>query len=102
MEGLAEEFFQSVQNQVRQRRRDDSALRRPRLRGEQSSLFNVAGGQPFLEHCHIPRDVLEHPIVADVIEATFYVTFQHPLRRVVVVQCFETLLDGVSRGIAPS
>src|SRR2546430_14234350 len=71
MEGLVEEIFQSVQNQVRQRGRDDAALRRARFGGEQGSIFDVASAQPFLKHRRIHWDVLEHPVVTDVIEATF-------------------------------
>ena len=98
VEGLVEEFFQSIQNQVRQRGRDDAALRRARLGGEQGSIFDVASTQPFLKHRRIRGDVLEHPVVTDVIEATLDVAFQHPLRRRALAQCFEALLNGVRGG----
>src|SRR2546430_8932012 len=77
MEGMVEEIFQSVQNQVRQRGRDDAALRRARFGGEQGSIFDVASAQPFLKHRRIRWDVLEHPVVTDVIEATFDRSEEH-------------------------
>ena len=97
-----EAFFQpglqSVQNHVGQRGRDDAALRRARLRGKQDSFFDVASAQPFLKHHRVHKDMLAHPVVTDVIEATFDVTFQHPLRRVAVGQCCKALLNGVGGG----
>ena len=42
--------------------------------------------------------MLEHPLMADVVEATFNVAFQHPLRRASPAQCVETLLEGGGRG----
>jgi len=94
-EGLVEEFFQSIQNQVRQRGRDDAALRRARLGGEQGSIFDVTSAQPFLKHHRIREDMLAHPVVADVIKAAFDVAFQHPRRRTTLGQRFEALLNGV-------
>jgi len=46
---------------------DDAALRRTRFRGKQGSIFHVTGLQPFLEHHLVREDMLEHPVVADVI-----------------------------------
>ena len=39
--------------------------------------------------------MLAHPVVTDVIKATFDVAFQHPRRRTTLGQCFEALLNGV-------
>ena len=97
-EVFGEKFFQSVQGHVRQRGRDDAALRRARLRWKQVSIFDVAGLQPFLKHHFVRGDVAEHPIVTDVVEAAFDVTFQHPLCRTPSVQCVEALLESVSGG----
>ena len=79
--GLLEKPLQPVQCQVRQRRRDDAALWRTCLRGEQRSIFHEASLQPFPQHLLVRGDVVEHPFVADVIEAATNVAFQHPLRR---------------------
>jgi site-specific DNA recombinase len=65
-------------------RSNDAALRRARLRGEQGSVFDITGFQPFLEHHLVREDMVEHPLMADVIEAAFDVALQHPLRRAFV------------------
>ena len=97
-EVFGQQRFQSVQRQVRQRGRDDAALRRARLRGEQGSIFDVTGFQPFLEHKLVHGDMFEHPIMADVVEAAFDVAFQHPLRRTAPAQRVKTLLERVGSG----
>src|ERR1035438_9573426 len=46
----------------------------------------------------VREDMLEHPFMADVVEAAFDVAFQHPLRRASPAQCVETLLECVGSG----
>src|ERR1700722_16926959 len=77
-EGVLEQSLQPIQCQVRQRRRDDSALRCTCLRRKQRSIFHVARLQPFLQHLFIRGDVVEHPSVADVVEAATDVTLKNP------------------------
>jgi hypothetical protein len=96
--GYSLEQADRITGQVRQRGRDDAALRRARLRGERGSVFDVTGFQPFLEHHLVREDMVEHPFVADVVEAAFDVAFQHPLRRTAPAQCIEALLERVGSG----
>ena len=49
-EVLLQEWFQSVQSQVGQRGRDNPALWRACLGGEQGSIFHEARLQPFAQH----------------------------------------------------
>src|SRR6266498_1968008 len=74
-EALFQESLQSVQGHVRQSRRSDSALRRPRFGGKPSSFFHVASLQPLPKHLFIHRDILEHPVRTDLIETAFDVAF---------------------------
>ena len=43
-------------------------------------MLNLTGLQPFLEHQLVRRDVLEHPVVTDVVEAALNVAFENPRR----------------------
>ncbi len=101
-ESFPEERFQSVQHHVRQRRRDDTALRRSRLRGEQGSIFQIPGFQPVAQNRFIHGNLIEHPFVADIIEAAPNIALQHPLRRIFPAQVMVTLRNGIGRTSARS
>src|SRR5262245_60144911 len=58
----------------------DAALRRARFGREQVSILDVTGFQPLAKHSLVRGDMLEHPLVTDVVEAAFDVALQHPLR----------------------
>ena len=72
--------LQSVQCQVGQRGRDNPALWRACLRGEEDSIFHEARLQPFLQHHLVRGNVPEHPFVTDVVKTSANVAFQHPRR----------------------
>jgi hypothetical protein len=59
---------------------------------EQRSIFHEARFQPLLQHLFVSGDVIEHPSVADVIEAATDVTLQHPLGAVSQAHNIEALL----------
>src|SRR5947207_3216451 len=99
-ERLLEQRFQSVQCQVRQRRRDNPALRSACLGREEDSIFNEPGFEPFAEYPFVYENVAEHPLVGDVVETSANVAFQNPLGAVAFAQRQETLPDGVSRTAA--
>jgi hypothetical protein len=50
----------------------------------------------FCKHLFVSGDVIEHPSVADVVEAATDVTLQHPLGAVSHAHNIEALLDSVS------
>jgi hypothetical protein len=62
--GDFQELLQSVQRHVRQRWRDDAALRRACLGGEPGSVLDVAGFQPFPQHLRVGGNLIQHPLVA--------------------------------------
>ena len=99
-EVLLQEWFQSVQSQVGQCGRDNPALWRSSLRGEDDSIFHEPGFEPFTQHFLVGGNVSEHPFVTDVVETTANVALQHPSRTVLVGQHEEALPDGVSRASA--
>jgi len=43
-------------------------------------LFPVSGFEPFAEHLFVHEDILQEPLVANLVEAGFDVAFQYPLR----------------------
>jgi hypothetical protein len=82
-EGLAEEFsnpsktmFASVGEMMPPCGVPASVGNRVRFRCSQRPAISEAPPYPW--------DMLAHPVVTDVIEATFDVSFQHPLRRVAI------------------
>ena len=85
----------SLLRQVRQRGRDDSALRCACLRRKQRSIFHEARLQPFPQYLLIRGDVVEHPCVADVVEAATDVALKNPLCTAPVGKRTEALLDGI-------
>ena len=99
-EVLLEQSLQTVQCQVGQRRRDNPALWRACLCGEEDSIFHEPGFEPFAQHFLVGGNVAEHPFVGDVIKTSTNVALQHPRRTVLAGQHEEALANGVSRASA--
>jgi hypothetical protein len=92
--GDFQELLQSVQGHIRQRRRDDAALWRACLRGEQGSIFNVAGFQPAPQNFRVRGNLIQHPLVTEIIEAAANIAFQNPRRVVAATPASERRDDG--------
>ena len=83
-EVLFQEWFQSVQSQVGQCGRDNSALWCACLGGKQGSIFHEARLEPFVQHFLVRGNMGEQPFVTDVVETSANVALQHPRRTVLV------------------
>ena len=51
--------------------------------------------EPFAQHPFIHRDILDEPLMADMVETPLDVSFEHPLRGFFFRQVSETLFDGI-------
>jgi hypothetical protein len=76
---LQEVSFKSIKHHVCENWGDDASLWRPRLGVVVYAFFHIARLQPFPEYHLIHRDMGEHPIMTDVIEATLDIAFHYPL-----------------------
>ncbi|SRR6266700_1114669 len=63
-------LFQPVQSQISQYWGNYSPLRSACGSRKQSAFFQVAGLEPLLENLLVHRDVLQNPIVANLVEET--------------------------------
>ena len=61
----------------------------------QLPLFNVPAFEKLFEDTLIHGNVFKNPIVADIVEASFYVSFQHPLRGGGYGETIKAVLDGI-------
>src|SRR6266850_5506497 len=85
----------AVQREVGQQWRDKPALRCARGSRKQLFLFPVTGFQPRFEQLLIHWDVLQQPVVADFIETSLDISFQHPLRAGLLRQTSEALFQSI-------
>src|SRR6266851_5654489 len=101
-EGDFQELLQSVQGHVCQRWRDNSALRRTRLRWEQGAILDVACFQPSPQHLRVRGNLVKHPLVAEKIKTTANVAFENPRRVVLPTEHAITLLNCVCCAAFPA
>ena len=73
--------MQAVKRHVRKSRRYDTSLGSTLFGGKELFVEYKTAFKPFPEHHFIHRDIVEQPFMADVVEASFNVALQNPLRR---------------------
>ena len=79
--------------------RDNPALRCAFRGGEENLLLQETRLQPFPEHVLVHGDVVQQPVMADLIKACFDIPFQNPFRTGGIPQDLVTLIQGI--GTAP-
>ena len=94
---LGQKFLDTIERHIRKCRRNDTALRSTFLGGEKLFVENETAFQPFAEHHFIHRDIVQQPVVADVVEASFDVALHNPLRGWLFGQVDIALVYGVAR-----
>ena len=75
---------------------NNPSLRRARLGVEQTPIFDLPSFQPLSQHFFIHRDVLEHPLVTDVIETAANIAFPHPRRARLSTELNKALRNSIS------
>ena len=89
--------FQSVQCHVRQGWRDDSALRRTCFGCRQLAFVDHSCLQPLVNDAPVHADVLQQPLVVDMVKTAFDVRLQHPWGRGLLGEAAEQLAHGIGR-----
>ena len=93
-------LFHAVQHEVGQQRRDQAALGGSGGGRKQLALFPVAGLKPGAQQALVGRDMRQQPRVADFIEASPDVAFQHPGGAGFAGEHGEALLQGIGTASA--
>ena len=99
-EAGAQQRLQSVESEVRQSGGDDPTLRRSRFRSAEPAEVDDSGLQPFSQHDPVHGDVGQQPVVIQMVEASFDVRVQYPLRGTNTRQDNEALRSRVHGGPA--
>src|SRR6476659_9072771 len=69
----------TIECHVAHYRRNNSALWGTFRSREQLAGFDKSGFQPFTQYQFVCANVTAHPLMADMVKASFYVTFEYPL-----------------------
>ena len=84
--------FHPIKCDVRQCRGDYSALGCPLVGHVEHILFYHSRLKPLAEHFLVDYDIVKQPFVADMVEASLYVTLKHPLSRGLLVKALVYLV----------
>lgn len=64
----------------------------------QLSLIDIPGREPLPEQSLVHRDMLEHPVVREIVETPRNVAFEYPLSRCFPAEKIEALFDCIGGG----
>ncbi|MNN45207.1 hypothetical protein D3C81_1595300 [compost metagenome] len=70
--------LQPVQRPIRKGRADDAALWRSSCGCHQLLPVNYPGFQPFRQDRLVHEDIVDQPLMVDIVEKTFDIRIQHP------------------------
>ena len=97
METVREDFLHSVQRHIGKNRGNDAALGSALVGGEQLTLEYKSCFQELLQYRFVHGDMLNEPVMANVVKTPFDVALQHPLRGEAAAECCENIFTGVLR-----
>ena len=94
---VTQDFLHSVQRQVCKYGGDDAALGCARIGGEQLIAEHKSRFQKLFQYRFVHGNMLNEPVVADMVITPFDVALQHPFRGVAAAECREDIFTGILR-----
>ena len=97
VETIREDFLHSVQRHVCENRGNDAALGSTLISGKQFPLKYKTCFQKLFQYRFVHWDVLNEPVMADMVKTPFDVALQHPLRGIPAAERCEDIFTSVLR-----
>ena len=97
IEAVTQDFLHPIQRHVCEDRGNDAALRRTLIGGKQFLLKYKSCFQKLFQYRFVHGNVLNEPIMADVVKTPFDVALQYPLWGETAAECCENIFTGVLR-----